>query len=165
ATFYNFPAQPGINYDGAGVSTANPFLPNQTFRDPGVPQHLFNVLANYKHESGFGAQANIQVTGPVETTQSGRLDLAALESGYPGLPPSLVTAYTASGGYYKSPTIPWQYTVNTAGFYSFQKYTVKFTIYNLTDRHNLTNDIPFYGNDFLTRQPPRSYDLTLSGKF
>ena len=55
--------------------------------------------------------------------------------------------------------------MNAAAFYSFQKYTVKFTIYNLTDQHNLTNDIPFYGNDFLTRQPPRSYDLTLSGKF
>jgi outer membrane receptor protein involved in Fe transport len=165
STFYNFPAQPGINYDGAGISAANPFLPNQTFQDPGVPQHLFNVLANYKHESGFGAQANIQVTGPVETTQSGYLDLAANESGFPGLPPSLVAAYTASGGYYQAPKIPWQYTLNAAGFYSFQKYTVKFTIYNLTDQHNLTNDIPFYGNDFLTRQPPRSYDLTLSGKF
>ena len=165
ATFYNFPAQPGINFDGAGVSTANPFLPNQTFQDPGVPQHLFNVLANYKHQSGWGAQSNIQVTGPVETTQSGYLDLAANESGFPGLPASLVAAYTASGGYYQSPKIPWQYTLNAAGFYSFQNYTVKFTIYNLTDQHNLTNDIPFYGNDFLTRQPPRSYDLTLSGKF
>jgi outer membrane receptor protein involved in Fe transport len=165
STFYNFPAQPGINYDGAGVSTGNPFLPNQTFQDPGVPQHLFNVLANYKHQSGLGAQANIQVTGPVETTQSGYLNLAAIESGYPGLPPSLVAAYTASGGYFQSPKIPWQYTLNAAGFYSFQKYMVKFTIYNLTDRHNLTNDIPFYGNDFLTRQPPRSYDLTVSGKF
>jgi len=165
STFYNFPAQPGINNDGAGVSTANPFLPNQTFQDPGVPQHLFNVLANYKHESGFGAQANIQVTGPVETTQSGYLNLPAIESGYPGLPPSLVAAYTASGGYYQSPKIPWQYTLNAAGFYSFQNYTVKFTIYNLTDQLNLTNDIPFYANDFLTRQPPRSYDLTLSGKF
>jgi outer membrane receptor protein involved in Fe transport len=165
STFYNFPAQPGINYDGAGVSATNPFLPNQTFQDPGVPQHLFNVLANYKHESGLGAQANIQVTGPVETTQSGYLNLPALESGFPGIPPSLVAAYTASGGYYKAPTIPWQFTVNTAAFYSFQKYTVKFTIYNLTDQHNLTNDIPFYGNDFLTRQPPRSYDLSISGKF
>jgi outer membrane receptor protein involved in Fe transport len=51
ATFYNFPATPGINYDGAGASATNPFLPNQTFNDPGVPQHLFNVLGNYKHES------------------------------------------------------------------------------------------------------------------
>jgi outer membrane receptor protein involved in Fe transport len=165
STFYNFPAMLGTNYDGAGASTTNPFLPNQTFQDPGVPQHLFNVLANYKHPSGFGAQANVQVTGPIETTQSGYLDLAAIQSGYPGLPPSQVAYYTARGGYYQSPTIPWQYTLNAAAFYSFLQYTVKFSIYNLTDQHNLINDVPFYGNDFLTRVPPRSYDLNISGKF
>jgi outer membrane receptor protein involved in Fe transport len=166
ATFYNFPAQPGINYDGAGVSTANPFLPNQTFQDPGVPQHLFNVLGNYKHQSGWGAQANIQVTGPVETTQSGYLNLTAIESGYPGLPASQLASYAAKGGYYQAPKIPWQYTLNAGVFYSFQQhYTVKFTVYNLTDQHNLINDVPFYGNDFITRVPPRSYDLNISGKF
>jgi outer membrane receptor protein involved in Fe transport len=166
STFYNFPAQPGINYDGAGVSATNPFLPNQTFQDPGVPQHLFNVLGNYKHPSGWGAQANIQVTGPVETTQSGYLDLAAIESGYPGLSASQIASYTASGGYYQSPKIPWQYTLNAGVFYSFeQHYTVKFTVYNLTSQHNLINDVPFYGNDFITRVPPRSYDLNISGKF
>jgi outer membrane receptor protein involved in Fe transport len=80
------------------------FLPNQTFQDPGVPQHLFNVLANYKHESGFGAQANIQVTGPVETTQSGYLNMAATTSAsnFPAVPyasqlrPSRPTAGTTS---------------------------------------------------------------------
>ena len=165
ATFYNFPAVPGINYDGAGVSTANPFQPNQKFVDPGVPQHLFNVLANYKFKSGFGAQANIQVTGPVETTQSGYLNLTAIEAGYPGLAPSQIAAFTASGGYYQSPKIPWQYTLNASAFYSFDKYMIKFSIYNLTDQGNLINDIPFYGNDFITRVPPRSYDLSISGKF
>jgi outer membrane receptor protein involved in Fe transport len=158
SSFWNYPAQPGANFDGAGVLAV--FEPNQTFLDPGVPQHLFNVLANYKHSSGFGAQANIQVTGPVTTTQSGFLDLAASSSFLP-VPASIV----ANGGYYQSPTIPWQYTMNAAAFYSFQKYTVKLSIYNLTDRRNLVNDYPFYGNDFLTRDPPRSYDLTVSGKF
>ena len=164
--FYNFPAQPGINYDGAGPQTSAAFLPNQSFSDPGVPQHLFNVLVNYKHESGLGAQANLQVTGPIETTQTGYVDVAALAAGYPGLPPALLASLTASGGYYKSPQIPWQYTLNTAVFYNFlERYSVKFEIYNVTDRHNLVNDYPYYGNDFLTRVPPRSYDLTLSGKF
>ena len=159
ASFWYYPAQPGLNYDGAGVLAV--FQPNQTFQDPGVPRHLFNVLANYKHESGFGAQANLQVTGPVETTQSGYLNVAASSSYLP------VPAYiVANGGYYQSPVIPWQYTLNTALFYSFkQHYTVKFSIYNLTDRHNLINDFPFYGNDFLTRVPPRDYDLTFSAKF
>jgi hypothetical protein len=163
--FWNFPAQPGLNIDGAGISTIGNWRPNQTFLDPGVPQHLFNVLANYKHESGLGAQANIQVTGPIETTQSGWLNVAGAAAAFPGLPPSLVSSLNASGGYYQSPKIPWQYTLNAAAFYTYQKYTVKFTIYNLTDRHNLENDYPFYGNDFLTRVPPRSYDLTLTGKF
>jgi outer membrane receptor protein involved in Fe transport len=165
ATFYNFPAQPGLNNDGAGTGSATPFLPNQTFQDPGVPQQLFNLLANYKHESGWGVQGNIQVTGPVDITQSGFLNLAAIAASFPGMPPAQLASYTANGGYYKAPIIHWQYTLNTAVFYSFQKYTVKFSIYNVTDRHNLTNDIPFYGNDFLTRQPPTDFDLTLSAKF
>jgi outer membrane receptor protein involved in Fe transport len=164
SSFYNFPAQSGVNYDGAGLDAV--WQPNQTFVDPGVPQHLFNVLANYKLDSGLGVQANVQVTGPVEITQSGYLNVAATASGYIPLPASLVTSLTANGGYYQSPTIPWQYTLNTAAFYTFQQhYTVKFSIYNLTSRNNLINDIPFYGNDFVTRVPPRSYDLTLSGKF
>jgi outer membrane receptor protein involved in Fe transport len=163
--FYNFPAMPGINYDGAGVSVTNPFLPNQTFQDPGVPQQLFNVLANYKHESGWGGQANIQVTGPLDVTQSGFLNLPAIEAGFPGMPASQVAAYEAAGGYYKAPVIHWQYTLNAAVFYTYQKYTAKFSVYNVTDRHNLTNDIPFYGNDFLTRQPPTDFDLTLSARF
>jgi outer membrane receptor protein involved in Fe transport len=159
--FWNFPAQPGINYDGAAVDIV--WKPNQTFLDPGVPQHLFNVLANYKLESGLGFQTNLQVTGKIETTQSGFIDVAATEA-LSGLP---VPSYLLSnGGNYQSPTIPWQYTLNAAVFYSFlQNYTVKFAIYDVTDRHNLQNDYPFYGNDFLTRLPPRSYDLTLSGKF
>jgi len=140
-SFWNFPAQPGMNIDGAGIS------------------------AVWQPNSGFGAQANIQITGPIETTQSGWLDVAATSAGFPGIPPALAAALTANGGYYKSPQIPWQYTLNAAAFYTYQKYTVKFSIYNLTDRHNLENDYPFYGNDFLTRVPPRSYDLTLSGRF
>ena len=160
-TFYNFPAEPGINYDGAGVSTGNPFRPNQTFQDPGVPQHLFNVLANYKHASGWGGQMNLQVTGPIDVTQSGYLNLAAIQAGYPGLPPAQLAAFEASRGYYQPPVIHWQYTANAAVFYAFQNYSVKFSIYNLTDQHNLTNDVPYNGNDFITRQPPRDYDLTI----
>jgi outer membrane receptor protein involved in Fe transport len=166
ATFYNFPAVLGTNYDGAGTSATNPFLPNQKFLDPGVPQHLFNLLGNYKHSSGLGAQANLQVTGPIETTQSGYLNLPAIEAGYPGISAAQAAAFAANGGYYQSPKIPWQYTLNAAVFYNFQQhYTVKFTVYNLTDQHNLINDVPFYGNDFITRVPPRSYDLNINGRF
>ena len=77
---------------------------------------------------------------------------------------SLLASLTASNGYFHAPTIPWQYTLNAAVFYSIQKYTVKFSVFNLTNRINLTNDIPFYGNDFLTRQPPRDFNLSISAK-
>jgi outer membrane receptor protein involved in Fe transport len=169
AGFWNFPAAPGINYDGLGTTAV--FAPGQSFQDPGVPQQLFNLLANYKSNSGWGVQANIQVTGTVETTQSGLLDVAAtntnaINDGFVGgLPPALLASLTASHGYYQSPTIPWQYTLNGAVFYSFQNYKAKLAIYNLTNRRNVTNDIPFYGNDFLTQQPPRDFDLTISAKF
>ncbi len=169
--FYNFPAEPGLNVDGAGTLAI--WQPNQALLDPGVPQHLFNVLANYKHPSGFGVQANIQVTGPIDTTQSGYLNIAATNA-YAALdgvgtlvgpggtvPLSVVSA----SGYYTSPQIPWQYTVNAAVFYNFlDHYMIKLSVYNLTNERNLLNDIPFYGNDFLTREPPRSFDLTFSAK-
>jgi outer membrane receptor protein involved in Fe transport len=170
--FYNFPAEPGLNIDGAGTTAV--YQPNQKLNDPGVPQHLFNVLANYKHESGFGAQANLQLTGPLDTTQSGYLNLAATNANAandglgtlvgPGgtVPLSVVGA----NGYYTSPRIPWQFTLNGAVFYSFQQhYLLKFSVYNLTSQHNLINDIPFYGNDFITRVPPRSYDVSFSARF
>jgi len=166
--FWNFPAQPGINYDGA--ATAIQWQPNQKFDYPGVPEHLFNALANYKLDSGLGFQANIQVTGPIQTTQSGYINVAQTEvylaAGYPSLPASAIPASVIKSGYYQSPKIPWQYTLNTAVFYNFAThYNVKFTIYNATNQRNLLNDQAFYGNDFLTQVPPRSYDLTFTGKF
>jgi outer membrane receptor protein involved in Fe transport len=155
AGFYNFPAQPGLNIDGGGVLAV--FAPGQTFLDPGVPQHLFNFLINYKDPSGWGAQTNLQVIGKIDTTQSGQLDL--VKSGY--VPQSVIN----NGGYYQSPTIPWQYTLNAAAFYKYNNYEFRFSIFNVTDRRNVTNDIPFYGNDFISVSPPRSYGLTVKYKF
>jgi outer membrane receptor protein involved in Fe transport len=180
ATFYNFPAQPGFNIDGAGnalgcINGSCGFSPNQKFDDPGVPKHLINFLANYKLDSGLGFQANLQVTGPVQTTQAGYVNVAALESnlnsefGFGTYSQPLVNAVPASvlaTGYYNPPTIPWQYTLNAGAFYTFlDHYTVRLMIYNVANRVNWVNDNPFYGNDFLTRQPSRSFDLTLTGKF
>ncbi len=175
AGFYNFPAQPGFNVDGAGNAVV--FNPNQNFEDPGVPEHLINFLVNYKLDSGLGFQANLQVTGPVQTTQAGSVDIAATEAnlispsyfGYGTYSQPLANAIPASvlkTGYYTPPTIPWQYQLNAGVFYSFlQHYTARLMVYNVANRVNWLNDNPFYGNDFLTRQPPRSFDLTLTGKF
>jgi len=169
--FYNFPAQVGANLDGGGTFAS--FVPGQTFKDPGVPQHLFNFLVNYKDPSGWGAQANLQVIGKIETTQSGQLDLKQTLSNAISFSNGSVTSLQGvvpqsvlnNGGYYQSPTIPWQYTINTSAFYKYKNYEFKFSIFNLTDRRNLTNDIPFYGNDFITVSPPRSYAISVKAKF
>jgi outer membrane receptor protein involved in Fe transport len=173
AGFYNFPAQPGFNIDGAG--TAAVFAANQTFTDPGVPEHLINFLANYKLDNGLGFQANLQITGPVQITQAGYIDIAATEGkladdfGFGTYSQPINNAIPASvlkTGYYNPPTIPWQYTLNAGAFYTFlDHYTARLMIYNLANRVNWINDNPFYGNDFVTRQPTRSFDLTLTGKF
>ena len=155
APFYDYPAMTGTNIDGAGSEIV--WAPGQKFKDPGVPQNLFNILANYKFETGLGLQANLQVTSPIETTTSGRIDLADT----PDVPASIV----ANGGYYKSPTIPRQYTLNSAVFYDFRQFEVKASVYNVTNRRNLTNDAPFYGNDFITVNPPRSLEVSLKAKF
>ena len=173
ASFYNFPAQPGFNIDGAG--TALVYNTNQNFEDPGVPSHLINFLVNYKLDNGLGFQANLQVTGPVQTTQAGWVNIAATETnlnndfGYGTYSQPINNAIPASvlkTGYYSPPTIPWQYLLNAGVFYTFlEHYTARLMVYNAANRVNWLNDNPFYGNDFLTRQPPRSFDLTLTGKF
>jgi hypothetical protein len=155
ASFFDYPAQPGYNYVGAGVFAT--FYPNQKFDDPGVPTQTFNLLANYHLDSGWGFQTSFQVTSPIQTTQSGRLDLA--ESEY--VPQSIIN----NGGYYQSPVIPWQYTLNAAIYYDFSRYQIRLSGYNITNQHNLTNDYSFYGNDFITRATPASVDLTLRARF
>lgn len=177
--FYDFPAQPGVAIDGAGLAAV--FKPGQHFNDPGQPQHVFNFLGNYKFENGFGLRSGLQVTGPIELTPSGFLDIpgsvskgAALFSfDNPQSDPTLVsriiqaqvTGATNAAGYYKSPAIPWQYTLNASVFYETGPYTVTFSVYNLTDRQNWAPSLPFYGTDFLVLSDPRTFELRLQAKF
>jgi len=168
ADFYNYPAEPGNQYpasagysgafnyiDGAGLFAV--YEPNQKFNDPGIPQHVFNVLGNYKFDNGVGLRLGAQVTGPIETTTSGKLD--------PTLS-ALVPQFVINNNYYyQSPIIPWQYTLNAAIFYQFKQYIITFSIYNLTDRVNWQSAPSFYGNDFLVRNDPRTFELRLQAKF
>jgi len=168
ASFFDYPAQPGINYTGLGVFAA--FDPNQKFDDPGIPTQTFNLLANYHLDSGWGFQSSFQLTSPITTTQSGAINLE--ESGLlqaNGQPiagfPNAVHIINSTTGYYQSPTIPWQYTLNAAIYYDFGRYQIRLSGYNITNQHNLVNDYNFYGNDFITRVTPASVDLTLRARF
>lgn len=155
ASFYNYPAEPGLNIDGAGLFAV--FAPGQKFQDPGMPQHVFNFLGNYRFANGIGLRAGVQVTGPIQTTTSGQLDLAASSF----VPADIV----ANGGFYRSPTIPWQYTLNAAIFYEWSHYSVTASVYNLTNQRNWQPSPSIYGNDFLVQNDPRTFEIRLRAKF
>ena len=164
-TFYDFPAQPGLNVDGAASLLGSAmFLPNQKVDQPDQPQHLFNALGNYKFSNGIGVRSGVQVTAPISLTASALVDTNAIE-GLIGALPNSVTPIGPGVGYYKSPVIPWQYTWNAAVFYEFGRYTVTASVYNLTDQRNWQPAPSFYGNDFLVRSDPRTFEIRLQAKF
>jgi len=153
--FYNYPAQPGLNVDGAGLFAV--FASGQKFDDPGIPRQVFNFLGNYKFENGLGFRYGVQVIGPINTTTSGQLDLT--KSSF--VPANII----ANGGYYKSPVIPTQFTMNASVFYEWQKYILTLSLYNFTNQHNWQSAPAFYGNDFLVRSDPRTFEARLQVKF
>ena len=167
--FYDYPAAPGLNVDGGGTFAV--FAPGQSFNDPGVPQHLFNFLGNYKFSNGIGLRTGVQVTGPMATSASGVLDLGASSAGgqipLPTGPGGSIKVSTVNPnyGYYTAPEIPWQYTWNAAVFYEWSRYTLTLSVYNLTDQRNWQPSPPLYGNDFLVLSDPRTFELRLQAKF
>ena len=155
AGFYNYPAEPGVNIDGAGLFAT--YAAGQKYNDPGVPQHIFNFLGNYKFNNGVGFRVGVQVTGPIDLTTSGQLDPAASSF----VPQSVIN----SGYYYKSPQIPWQYTANASIFYEIGPYIFTVSAYNITDQLNWQSSPAFYGNDFLVRNDPRTVEFRVQAKF
>jgi hypothetical protein len=165
AGFYNYPAEPGLNVDGAGLFTV--YVPGQKFNDPGIPQHVFNFLGNYKFDNGIGFRLGTQVTGPIETTTSGLIDVNASNLGgfLPLVPQSIANTANAGIAYYHSPVIPWQYTMNASVFYQWSHYTLTLSLYNFTNQINWESAPSFYGNDFLVRSDPRTFEVRLQAKF
>ena len=109
-------------------------------------------------------RSGVQVTAPISLTASALVDTNAIE-GLIGALPNSVTPIGPGVGYYKSPVIPWQYTWNAAVFYEFGRYTVTASVYNLTDQRNWQPAPSFYGNDFLVRSDPRTFEIRLQAKF
>jgi outer membrane receptor for monomeric catechols len=127
-SFYDWPATPGINVDGAALIFASP-VPGQKVDQPGQPQHVMNFLGNYKTPWGVGFRLGAQVTGPIETTPS-----AWFPASTPYLPASYVTKVSGDNVFYQSPMIPWQYTLNAAIFYQWSHYTITGSVYNFTNQ-------------------------------
>jgi outer membrane receptor protein involved in Fe transport len=175
AGFYNYPAEVGLNIDGAGLATV--FTDGQKFNDPGVPQQIFNFLGNYKFNNGFGFRMGVQVTGPIDMTTSGQIDIAGSNTFFgqtlydangnavPLAPLSLRNKAVNGLVYYQSPRIPWQYTMNMSIFYETGPYIYTDSAYNITDRLNWQSSPAFYGSDFLVRNDPRTIEFRLQARF
>ncbi len=90
----------------------DPFTsPHQTsgkLRAPGQPLDTFNALAQYTFTSGFGGEANILVTSPMNADYQGYM------------------------------VIPTQYSIDAAVFYKTKRYELKLSATNLTNQHNWT---------------------------
>ena len=71
----------------------------------------------------------------------------------------------AAGGNYKSPVIPWQFTLNASVFYEWSRYTITASVYNFTDQRNWQPSPSIYGNDFLVQNDPRTFEVRLQAKF
>jgi hypothetical protein len=163
--FYDYPAQPGLNLDG-GALIFNIFKPGQKVEQPAQPQHVFNFLGNYKFSNGVGVRFGAQVTGPMNTTPSAWLDLNAMQEVWgSGVLAYVPQSVIDSGGYYKSPVIPWQFTLNAAVYYEFKNYKITLSCYNFTNQRNWQPSPSIYGNDFLVQNDPRSFEVRLEAKF
>jgi len=142
-----------VSYDKRrGGSTAAPVTPDfpsieAEFTQPGIPQHLINVLANYKFDFNFGVTLGAVITGPITTSQEG----AGTALGAP-------IQLTAN-------EIPWQYTVDLSFDYAWKKWSTKLAIRNLTNRENWSAPNPGYGNGSINAELPINGELSLTYRF
>lgn len=77
-------------------------------RAPGQPLDTINALGQYTFDDGFGFEADVLVTSPMNADYAGNM------------------------------VIPWQYTLDAAVFYKQKSWEVKVSVDNLTNQHNWT---------------------------
>ena len=101
----------------------------------GVPKNLFNALATYKWDNGFGATANVVYTSSINNNVVGNL------------------------------VIPPQYTLDLTMFYSTKAYEVRLAIINVTDQKNWSAPNAVYGNESIVAELPVHFEATFKYKF
>ncbi len=110
-------------------------LPRGDYRQPGVPQHLFNFVASYKTDFGLGASLDGTVTS---------------------------TIFNDYGGYLK---IPWQYTLDASVFYTYKNVQATISVLNFTDQKNWAPPNPTYGNDSILQELPIRVEGSVKVRF
>jgi outer membrane receptor protein involved in Fe transport len=104
-------------------------------RVQGLPKNLFNALASYTFDNGFGASLGAVVHSEINNNWAGTV------------------------------VIPWQYELNTSVFYTYKNWNARLAIFNLTDAWNWAPNNGIYGNESILLQPGIRGELTLGYKF
>ncbi|MEI6105461.1 MAG: TonB-dependent receptor [Opitutae bacterium] len=101
----------------------------------GVPQNLFNALATYKWDNGFGVTANVVYTSKINNNVVGNL------------------------------VIPNQYTLDLIAFYNAKTWEVRFAVLNATDEKNWSAPNAVYGNESIVAELPVHFEVSFKYKF
>ena len=117
------------------------------FTQPGIPEHLFNFLVNYKFDFGLTVTLGAVITGEIVTSQEG----AGTASGAP----IMLTANR----------IPWQKTIDLTLGYKISNWEARLAIRNITDEENWSAPNPGYGNGSINAELPINGELSLTYRF
>ncbi len=124
-----------VNPDGTITLDSGGNLPVSTYRQPGLPEHLFNLLATYKLDCGLGATVDFVVTGPIHADYTGDLK------------------------------IPTQFNMDLSFFYTWKNVTATVAFTNLTDQDNWAPPNPVYGDGSILRELPLEVQGTIKIRF
>lgn len=108
---------------------------NTDLRRQGVPRNLYNTLATYKWENGFGMTAGFVWTSDIANNVASTL------------------------------IIPSQYTLDLTAFYSTKKYEVRVALLNVTDEENWSAPNAVYGNESIVADLPARIEATFKYRF
>jgi hypothetical protein len=105
------------------------------YRIQGQPRNLWNTLATYQWDNGFGLSAGLQVHTEINNNVAGTL------------------------------VIPDQYTLNLTTFYEARSWFARLALLNATDQENWGPPNQTYGNETILAELPFRAELTLGYKF
>lgn len=128
-------------------------IEDQFFEAPGVPEHLFNTLIQYKFDNGVGLQVSALVWGEMNSGYGGYI--TAIPSETAGFDdPYIIEANT--------PRFDMQYEFDAKVFYEYQNWRFEIAVFNFTDEENWDPNNSGYGNGSVVARAERNYEFSVA---
>lgn len=157
------PGSTGTQYDFKGVEFEANYQPNKNFfgtfsygvidgsvsstfdlidfsgtgetRVAGLPKQQFNTLLSYTFDNGFGASLGGRLHSEIKNDNAGTV------------------------------IIPWQYELDASVFYTYENWTMRLTVLNVTDEWNFAPPNEFYGKGSILLEPGVRGEFTVAYRF